>query len=665
MKSLWSNKDAKKFRGDLATRVYTSRLLGAEPSLVLHGGGNTSVKTREKDFFGKATDILHVKGSGWDLGTIEKAGFAPVRMDTLLQMAELKKLSDADMVTHQRAAMLNPDAPNPSIEAIVHAVIPHKFVDHTHANAVVALTNNKNGRAVIEEVYGSRVIVVPYVMPGFDLALAVHKAMQKVEDPTKLDGMILMNHGIFTFHQDAKKSYELMIELVTLAEKYLAKKSKRKSISKATRLHKPAEDLLQLAELRRQVSLKRGCAVYARINQSREAVGFSNLKNASSLATRGPLTPDHVIRTKRIALTHQGNDPGKSVEKFAADYQKYFAKHNDGSLTILDPAPRWAVWAKHGTLAFGATLGETNIIRDITEHTVQTIQQTESAFEGGWKALPAAKIFDIEYWELEQAKLRKNSAGSKPIHQGKIALVTGAAAGIGFACAKALAQQGAKVVALDLNPDIIPQMEKIGADAMIVNLTDDKKVLAAVEETVRRYGGIDILISNAGVFTAGQYLDDLESRNWDLSMAVNLTSHQKLLKYTIPYLKKGIDPAVVLVGSRNVKAPGAGAASYSCAKAGLTQLCRVAALELAPEGVRCNIVHPDAVFDTKIWTPEVLARSAERYGITVEEYKSRNLLKTEIKSRNVGEMVSAMASPLFSKTTGAQIPVDGGNDRVL
>ncbi|MCF6312696.1 MAG: SDR family oxidoreductase, partial [Verrucomicrobiales bacterium] len=238
-------------------------------------------------------------------------------------------------------------------------------------------------------------------------------------------------------------------------------------------------------------------------------------------------------------------------------------------------------------------------------------------------------------------------------------------AGIGFACAEALAQQGAKVIALDLNPDIIPQMEKIGADAMIVNLTDDKKVLAAVEETVRRYGGIDILVSNAGVFTAGQYLDELEARNWDLSMNVNLTSHQKLLKYTIPYLKKGIDPAVILVGSRNVAAPGAGAASYSCAKAGLTQLCRVAALELAPHGVRCNIIHPDAVFDTKIWTDEVLARSAERYGITVAEYKARNLLKTEIKSRNVGEMVSAMASTLFSKTTGAQIPVDGGNDRVL
>ena len=664
MKSLWSNKDARKFRGDLATRVYTSRLLGAEPALVLHGGGNTSVKTRQKDFFGKWVDVLHVKGSGWDLGTIEKEGFAPVRMDTLLQMAELKQLSDSDMVTHQRAAMLNPDAPNPSIEAIVHAVIPHKFVDHTHANAVVALTNHKGGRAAIEEVYGSRVVVIPYVMPGFDLAKAVHRAMQKAEDPYQLDGMILMNHGIFTFHDDARKSYELMIELVSLAEKFLAKKSRRKPSGKVPRLYKAREDLLQLAELRRQVSQQRGCAVYAKLNQSREAVAFSRLKNVASLATRGPLTPDHVIRTKRIALVHKGDDPQKSVDKFASDYGKYFERHSDDSLTMLDPAPRWGVWPGYGTLAFGATLGETGIISDITEHTVATLQKTEKAFPGGWKALPASKIFDIEYWELEQAKLRKN-AGNKPVHQGKVALVTGAAAGIGFACAEALAKQGAKVVALDLNPDIVPQMEKIGADAIIANLTDDKKVIAAVEETVRRYGGIDILVSNAGVFTAGQYLDKLEARNWDLSMGVNLTSHQKLLKYTIPYLKKGIDPAVVLVGSRNVKAPGAGAASYSCAKAGLTQLCRVAALELAPEGVRCNIVHPDAVFDTKLWTPEALARSAERYGMTVEEYKARNLLKTEIKSRDVGEMVSAMASPLFGKTTGAQVPVDGGNDRVL
>ncbi len=244
-------------------------------------------------------------------------------------------------------------------------------------------------------------------------------------------------------------------------------------------------------------------------------------------------------------------------------------------------------------------------------------------------------------------------------------MVTGSAAGIGFACAASLAEQGAKVIGIDLSPEIEEQMAKIGGIGVIANLTDDKKVKTVIDDVVRQFGGIDILVSNAGIFTAGAYLEHLESSNWEKSMAVNLTSHQILLKHAIPYLKNGIDGAIVMVGSRNVNAPGAGAASYSCAKAGLTQLCRVASLELAPFGVRCNIIHPDAVFDTKLWTSENLKRSAERYNMTVEEYKTRNLMKTEIKSKDVGNMVAAMASPLFGKTTGAQVPIDGGNDRVI
>lgn len=658
MKSLWSDKEAKQFKGDLGMRVYTSRLLGADPELVLHGGGNTSVKVREKDFFGDEVEVLYVKGSGWDLGTIEAPGFAPVRMDALLKMAELKELSDAEMVKQQRAAMLDPSAPNPSIEAILHAVIPQKFVDHTHANAVVALTNHKNGRKTIEEVYGDRMVVIPYVMPGFILALEVAKALKKV-DPTKIDGLILMNHGIFTFHDDPKRSYELMIEHVTRAEKYLASKCGKKfSLPKA----KAEEDLAGLAEIRNKVSQLRGVPVIAKLDQSPEAVGFSSRVDVANLATRGPLTPDHTIRTKRIPAVI-GKDIETSLDKFAADYAKYFEKHSNGE-TMLTPDPRWVVWPGKGVISFGATEKEAGVIHDIVTHTWRTIQLTEKAFEGGWKALPAGKLFEIEYWELEQAKLKKS--GAAPTHQGKVAIVTGSAAGIGFACAETLAEQGAKVIGLDLSPDIEEQMASIGGIGKIVNLTDDKATVAAIEETVRAFGGIDIVVSNAGIFTAGAYLPDMEQTNWDKSMAVNLTSHQKLLKYTIPYLKKGTgEPAIVLVGSRNVNAPGAGAASYSCAKAGLTQLCRVAALELAPDGVRCNIIHPDAVFDTKLWTPENLQRSAERYGMTVEEYKTRNLMKTEIKSKDVGRMVAAMASPLFGKTTGAQVPVDGGNDRVI
>lgn len=657
MKSLWNKSEAEKFTTPLEQRVYTSRLLGANPALVLHGGGNTSVKTEQPDFFGTPTSVLHVKGSGWDLATIEEQGFAPVRMEPLLKMAQLASLSDSEMVTQLRAAMLDPAAPTPSIETILHAAIPQLFVDHTHADSIIALTNHKAGKKTIEDLYGDRVAIVPYVMPGFDLAKAVVKVLEKA-DLGKLEGIILMNHGIFTMHDDVRESYERMIRLVTEAEKFLARTlGKGFSLPKA----KAKEDLPSLAAIRKTVSALRGVPVIASLDASPQAAGFASRSDVANLATRGPLTPDHTIRTKRIPAV-VGANVEKDLQQFADKYRAYFTANEKGE-TMLSPDPRWVVWKEHGVISFGATEKEAQVVRDIATHTWQTIQIVEEAFPDGWRPLSAAKLFDIEYWELEQAKLRVGK--TPPVHAGKVAIVTGAAAGIGFACAEALAQQGAKVVGIDLSPDIVEQMASIGGVGIIANLTDETKVKDSVETVVRNYGGLDILVSNAGIFTAGAYLENLEASNWDKSMAVNLTSHQKLLKHAIPFLKLGIDPAIVLVGSRNVNAPGAGAASYSCAKAGLTQLCRVAALELAPFGVRCNIIHPDAVFDTKLWTPENLKRSAERYHLTVEEYKTRNLLKTEIKSRDVGNMVAAMASPLFGKTTGAQVPVDGGNDRVI
>ena len=661
MRSLWNNNDARKFgKGLLSQRVYSSRLLGANADLVLHGGGNTSVKVKEKDFFGNSTEILYVKGSGHDLAHIDKDGFSPCRLDVLLKLAHMETLTDSEMVSQCNAAMLDCKAPQPSIEALVHAVIPHRFVDHTHADAVVTITNTPGSTEKIREIYGERVLIVPYVMPGFELAKAIRKTLAGA-DLDKVDGIVLMNHGVFTFHDDAKKSYELMIKLASRAERYIKGKLPKKKKSTVTRWGYE-EDLPGLSELRRCVSKYRGAAVYAAIDQSKDAVAFSKLKNVSSLARRGPLTPDHVIRTKRNPVI-VGPDAERSVGLFAKQYQTYFDKYSGEGVTMLDPAPRWAVWPGYGVVCFGTSLKETQIISDITRQTVVSISRAENGL-GGWKPLPASKLYEIEYWDLEQAKLR-SAVSQKSPHQGKVAIVSGSAAGIGFACAKALVDDGAAVVGLDLNPEIIGQMETIGAKGIVVNLTDEAQVIAAIEETVRTFGGLDVVVSNAGIFTAGAYLQDMDQANWDKSIAVNLTSHQVLLKHAVPYVKQGLNGAFVLVGSRNVNAPGAGAASYSCAKAGLTQLCRVAALELAPFGVRCNIVHPDAVFDTKLWTPAALKRSAERYGITVEEYKTRNLLKAEIKSADVGAMVSTMAGSVFGKTTGAQVPVDGGNDRVI
>ena len=658
MQSLWNSDEAAACGADLLSqRVYSSRLLGRNPALVLHGGGNTSAKGTITDFFGDPVEVLFIKGSGGDLATIGREGFPAVKLDVLLRLAELPTLTDAEMVRQQRAAMLNPYGPNPSIEAIVHAVLPHPFVDHTHSDAVIALTNQPHGAALVRETWGDRVIVVPYVMPGFFLAKAVRDLIQDA-DWSKVEGLILMHHGIFTFGYSAQESYERMIRLVTEAETALAKRGGGPDKVLVKEVKPETADLKELATIRRAVSAVRGRAVLALAETGPEAAGFASRPDAGTLATRGTMTPDHSIRMKRRPLVI---GEVSAVADFAAAYLESHSRLQTGQ-PALDPAPRWAVWPGKGTIAFDTSLTGAGIISDIARHTVRTIQQAEAA--GGWTALPERDLFEIEHWDLEQAKLRSAPA-PKPL-QGKIAIVSGAAAGIGRAIAGELHAQGAVVTGFDLNPETPTRLgDRPGLTGRVLNLTDYPAVQLAVEDVIRAYGGLDILVSNAGIFTAGANFEDMDPGNWAKSLEVNLTSHMKLLQFCVPYLKKGIDPTAVFVGSRNVAAPGAGAGSYSCAKAAVTQLVRVAALELAPDGVRVNIIHPDAVFDTELWTPEALIRSAERYHMTVDEYKTRNLMKTEIKSRDVAAMVAAMASPLFGKTTGAQIPVDGGNDRVI
>jgi len=657
MISWWNEHEAKACRGDpLQLRVYTSRLLGRDPGLVLHGGGNTSVKIREKNHFGELEDILYVKGSGWDLATIESAGFAPVRLDVLRRMADLEELTDAGMVRLQRAAMTDPGAPNPSVEAILHAIIPFRFVDHTHADAVVTVCNSRGGKERIEDIFGDRVLIIPYVMPGFILARKIHELTANI-DWSGLEGIILMNHGVFTFSDEARTSYEGMICLVTEAEEYLESQGAKLSLEPQ---EKAMENLPGLAAMRQAVCMARGSAVVARLDADARSVVFSSSKDMRSIVSRGPLTPDHVIRTKRIPAIID-KDPATDVAGYARAYREYFDRNTDGELTCLDPAPRWVVWPGHGIVCFGSSIRESGIISDIKAHTIDAIRRAEAL--GGWVALPERDIFGIEYWELEQAKL--GGQGNPLVFQGKVALVTGAASGIGHACVEALCARGAAVMALDINPVIEEMFDQTEVVGGICDVTDRKAIQKSVEATIRRFGGLDILISNAGTFPASEDIADMQPETWNSSLGVNLTSHQWLLRACIPYLKLGMDPAVVFIASKNVPAPGPGASAYSVAKAGLTQLARIAAMELAEYGIRVNTLHPDAVFDTGIWTPEVLEKRAKHYGKTVQEYKTGNLLKAEIRSMDIAELACTVAGPVFSKTTGAQIPIDGGNDRVI
>ncbi len=657
MTNRWNSEEAKSFPTDLALRAYTSRLLGADPSLVLHGGGNTSVKSEVPNFFGDLEQILFVKGSGGDLATIGENGFSPVRLATCLKLAEKPVLSDTDMVRELRAAMLNPDAPTPSIEAIVHALIPAKFVDHTHADAILAIVNQPNGKELVQQIFGNRVVIIPYVMPGFILAKTIQEHTAGV-DWNAIEGLILLNHGIFTHGATGEESYSRMIKLVGEAEAFVAQNQKNGTTS-LDAYQPTAGDALEIAGLRKAVSQQRGRAMLALSEFTANTTTYASQPNVAEIATRGPLTPDHTIRTKRLPLVLEG-DSKTAVAGYAQTYEAYYAEHQKGE-TVLDSAPRWAVLPGKGVVSFGESLASANIVKDIVRHTSATQLKAEGV--GKWTALPAADLFAIEYWELEQAKLKKSSA-PLPL-QGKVALVSGAAAGIGRAIAQCLHAAGAVVYGLDLNPAITERLQGSGIKGLVVNLTDYELVKKTVDSIVLEAGGLDILVSNAGIFTAGANFEDMDPGNWAKSLEVNLTSHMRLLQVCVPFLKLGVDPTAIFVGSRNVRAPGAGAGSYSCAKAAVTQLTRVAALELAPNGVRVNIIHPDAVFDTELWTPEALARSAERYGITVEEYKTRNLMKCEIKSADIGAMVVSMAGAAFAKTTGAQIPVDGGNDRTI
>lgn len=657
MKSKWNEQEASQFQHDaLEMRAYTSRLIGVDEDLVLHGGGNTSVKANVTNLFGEKEEILYVKGSGWDLATIEAAGFAPVRLDVLRRMAELEHLSDSDMVKHQRSAMIDPGAPNPSVEAILHAIIPFLYVDHTHADAVVTLTNTSNGEQRVHELYGDRVLIVPYVMPGFVLAQKVAQLTRRL-DWNNIEGMILMNHGVFSFADDPRQCYERMIKLVDDAELYLHKHHAWNTVQATKRIE--AESHI-LCKLRKAVSAAAGKPMLSLRHSDAWATGFSALVDVADLATRGPLTPDHVIRTKRIPLVIE-DEVDQPVQTYIDNYRSYFKQNANDGLTCLDPAPRWAVWKGRGTLAFGASVKEAGIVRDITRHTIRCIQWAESL--GGWSTLPESDIFDVEYWELEQAKLKKDS--KTPALQGRVALVTGAASGIGKACVESLLQRGAAVIAIDINPDLSSMFNRREVHALNCDVCDGQAVSNSVRSGVLAFGGLDIVISNAGVFPASQTIANMEESAWSASLELNLTSHQRLLKACIPFLRQGINPAVVFIGSKNVPAPGPGASAYSAAKAGLNQLARVAALELCEHGIRVNTVHPNAVFDTGIWSDEVLQSRAEHYGLSVEEYKRNNLLRTKVTSHHVAELACAMAGPLFAKTTGAQVPIDGGNERVI
>ncbi len=704
MKSRWSEDGARdalaRWAGgadedarDLALRVYTSRLIGADPELVLHGGGNTSVKLRARTLLGETLPVIHVKGSGVSLDAVGPRDLPALELEPLRRLRALEELDDEAMVNQLRTRLLDASSPNPSVETLLHAFLPQRFVDHSHADAVLAATNQPDGEALVREALGDRVAVLPWIMPGFPLAKAVAEAVEKHPD---VEGVVLVNHGLFSFGEDARTSYERHVALVDACERLLAERARGRTLltpraavdeSDADELHRRvalAAPILRglLAEPPAQEGELPARGVLAWLGDP-ETRAFCASEEAAALAREGPLTPDHVIRTKALPLfvaEPDWKDPerlrgqlGQAVADYRADYDRYFAENaarQDAPLTKLASGPR-VVWLPGlGALCFGATDRAARVAADITRHTLRAKALAQAV--GSYRALPLSELFEMEYWSLEQAKLGK--AKPRPL-EGQVVLVTGGAGAIGVGIAEVCAAAGAHVALADLDGDAARERAEAvaarqgpgSAVGIAMDVRDEASVRRGFGALCAAWGGLDVLVPNAGLAHVApiEELDLEEARR--LADVNYLGVLLAIREATRIFRLQGTGGNVVVNASKNVFAPGRDFAAYSASKAAAHQLAKVAALELAPLGVRVNQVNADAIFaegevHSGLWET-VGPERARRRGLEPEElpdfYRDRNLLKARVSARHVGNAVVFFASEQ-TPTTGATLPVDGG-----
>lgn len=672
MQNLWSDSDAKAaisqhaakgIGEDLALRVYTTRLLGGEPRLVLHGGGNTSVKTKVADITGAPVEVLCVKGSGWDMGTIEAPGLPAVRLEPLRELVGLQALSDEDMVNVQRCNLLDSKSPNPSVETLLHAFLPHKFIDHTHSNAVLALTDQPDGEALAADVYGKRAALVPYVMPGFALAKKTNEIARANPDA---EGLILLKHGIFSMGATAEEAYVRMIDLVTLAEKRLARAT-RKIFPGATLPEKiaPVADVAPI--LRGLISLPAkdgGREATQRFvfefRTNPEILAYVGGKEISRYSQQGPVTPDHAIRTKGVPAVMPAPEAGKldafkqgakaALDKFAADYHAYFQRHNVRQMPSkkeLDPMPRVVLVPGLGLFGIGNTSKDAKIAADLAETTVEVVADAERL--GTYECIPEPDIFNIEYWSLEQAKL--GAAAEKPLAR-RIAVVTGGASGIGAATAAALAKEGAEVVVLDRD------VSKVKGFAIACDVTRPAEVKAAFDKIAATYGGVDIVVSNAGAAWQGR-IGDVDDKTLRESFELNFWAHQSVAQNAVRIMRaQGLGGCLLFNASKQAVNPGPDFGPYGLPKAATLFLSRQYALDHGGDGIRSNAVNADRI-RSGLLTDEMIAERSKKRGLSEADYMGGNLLGLEVTAADVAQAFVSLAKA--SKTTGAVVTVDGGN----
>ena len=663
MKSLWNNKIAlqyvseykkKNISKDLALRIYTTHLLGKNPKLVLHGGGNSSVKSIGKNLYKKNVNLIYVKGSGWDMSNLNELGMPGLELNPLLETVKLNKLNDNDMVNLLRSNLINANSPNPSVETLLHAYLPFKFVDHTHSNAFLSILNQPNSQALIKKIFGNKVGIVPYIMPGFSLAKECLKIFKKDE---KVQGLALINHGIFTFGDSAKQSYERMINFVSDVENYISKnKVKLKTHNNKSKIN--MSDFM--LSVRKSFSTYSNHKWILKFHNNNDDCVIASTQNLNNLINKGPVTPDHVIRIKSKILFISKNKFQKideEIKKYCQSYKKYYLKNKTfvHNCTITDPLPRIIILEGIGIISLGKKLKDQKISYDIFRSMASSVFDAERI--GKFKSIIEKDIFKMEYWPLERAKLDNAKVQSL---DGNNVIITGGGGTIGMAIAKKFKQEGANIILIDKKYDKHLLEKNNLHDCFLINadLTNNQKLKKIVEKIVLNFGGIDILISNAGRAFQGA-IETVDPKIIKKSYDINFLSHQNISQLTVQVMKKQNTGGLILYNlSKQAINPGKNFGPYGLAKSTTLFLMKQYALECGEYNIRVNGINADRI-ESGLLTKELINQRATSRGLSKEKYLSNNLLNIQVLADDVAE--AFYAQTLLKKTTANIITVDGGN----
>ena len=663
MKSLWNDKTAqqyvreykkKKINKDLALRIYTTHLLGRNPKLVLHGGGNSSVKSVGKNLYKKDVNLIYVKGSGWDMSNLNELGMPGLELNPLLETIKLYELNDNDMVNLLRSNLINANAPNPSVETLLHAYLPFKFVDHTHSNAFLSILNQPNSQSLIKKIFGNKLGIVPYIMPGFSLAKECFKVFKKDE---KVQGLALINHGIFTFGNTAKQSYERMINFVSDVENYISK-NKIKLKTHITKSKITVSDIV--LSIRKSFSSYSNSKWILKFHNDNDDRTIASTQNLNNLLNKGPVTPDHVIRIKSKILFISKNKYLKideEIKKYCQSYKKYFLKNKNfvNNCTITDPLPRIIVLEGIGIVSSGKKLKDQKISYDVFKSMASSVLDAERI--GKFKSIVEKDIFKMEYWPLERVKLDNAKAQSL---DGNNVIITGGGGTIGMAIAKKFRQEGANIILIDKKYDMDLLEKNNLRDCFIVNadLTNNQKLKKIVEKIVLNFGGIDVLISNAGRAFQGA-IETVDPKIIKKSYDINFLSHQNISQLVVQIMKKQSTGGLILYNlSKQAINPGKNFGPYGLAKSTTLFLMKQYALECGEYNIRVNGINADRI-ESGLLTKELINQRATSRGLSKEKYLSNNLLNKQVLADDVAE--AFYAQTLLKKTTANIITVDGGN----